>query len=369
MTADVGTCAYRGLDRRSATERAAADYRGPDRRSAATSAFSGTRVLRAAPFVLTFAVVAIGAIRAIVVGGRGLTVTFAALRDTSAGLLLLAGVVLLVLWALTGRAGRAMDGVALLLVGGGLLVLAGPWGALLHQDADTTLVSPACRVALSVPAIVLLLRSPSRAPVDSSIRPIRIFGTAACGSSALLGAQAAIRMSGPLDNAPVWIAAMSVLAVGWIVAGTRRFGCAARRSAPTGQAAMGWSLMLFGLGNVAVAVALETDLRWGVLGVAIQVVGAGGAAAVAVSWLLTVLSHDSNQMLRLAGELAAEQSGRRRVAHDARNVIAAIRTANGTLERHGDRLAPEVQDQLRCVVGSEFDRLLEVLEVGATSAS
>jgi hypothetical protein len=67
--------------------------------------------------------------------------------------------------------------------------------------------------------------------------------------------------------------------------------------------------------------------------------------------------------------LADEQSGRHRLLHDARNVVAAIRTANVTLERHGERLDPLVQDQLRAAVGSEFVRLQRLFDQPADQPS
>jgi hypothetical protein len=365
----MGSGTYRGADRRSPGERRPSDYRGPDRRGTAGAQPPGSGFLRAVAFGGALGVFTVGAVRASMLGGRGLVVTFAALRDTSAGLLVLAGTVLLVLWALTGRAARALDGSALLLAGGGLLVLAGPWGTLLHTNANTALVSPACRVALAVPALVLLIRSPSLCPVDSSVRPIRTLASAATCSLLLLGVEALIRTQVPLDQPLVWIALMAALSIGWVAAGAQRFGLDERPGSLPGERALGWALIAFGLGDVLVAVALDTNLHWAVAGVAIQAIGAAGASAVAVSWLLTLLNHDSDRRLRLVGELsevrtvlADEQSGRHRLVHDARNVVAAIRTASGTLERHGGRLDPDVQDRLRTAVGSEFERLLQLLD-------
>jgi hypothetical protein len=309
------------------------------------------------------------AVRATILGGRGRVVAFAALRDSGAGLFLLAATVLLVLWALTGRASHALDGSALLLVGGGLLVLGGPWGALLHHDQTVVLISPACRLALGVPALVVLIRSPGVVAVDSAVRPIRTLTVAAAWSLGLLGVEATLRLWGPVDRSVPWTVVMSLLAFGWIAAGARRFATGDPPIAPPGERALGWSLIAFGVGDLFLAISMRTDLSWGVVGVAIQLVGAAGVASVAVSWLLTALSRDGDRRLRLAGELADvttvladEQSGRHRMLHDARNVVTAIRTATVTLERHGDRLDPTVQDQLRAAVGSEFDRLQNLFD-------
>jgi hypothetical protein len=359
---------YRGSDRRSAADRGHGAYRGPDRRGMFTLS-STRRGLRSAVFVVSLTVLVAVAVRAVIVGGRGLVVTFAALRDTGAGLLLLTGTVLLVLWALTGRASRALDGSALLLVGGGLLVLGGPWGALIHHDQIAVLVSPACRLALSGPALVMLIRSPGLVWIDSSVRPIRMLTGAVVCVLGLLAVEIVLRLWGPIDGPAVWIVVMSGLGLGWIVAGAMRTRITASAMSLPGGRAFGWSIIAFGVGDLFLAVSLGTDLRWGAIGVAVQLVGAAAAASIAVSWLLTVLSRDGNRKLSLVGELADvtsvlanEQSGRHRLLHDARNVVAAIRTANVTLERHGDRLDPDVQDQLRSAVGSEFVRLQRLFD-------
>jgi signal transduction histidine kinase len=139
--------------------------------------------------------------------------------------------------------------------------------------------------------------------------------------------------------------------------------------AHSGERVLGWAFLAFGLGDALLALAFDFGLSCGVIGVALQLVATAGAASVAVSWLMSSLSRDGSRRLRLASELAdvsdvlaEEQSMRHRLTHDARNVVAAIRTATITLERHGDRLEPVVQERLRDTVGSEFDRLQDLFE-------
>jgi hypothetical protein len=359
--------AYRGPDRRASSLREIVGYRGPDRRG--PSPAIKPHPLRFAVFALVAIVIGVLAIRATVIGGRAEVVTFSALRDSSAGLLVLSGTVSLVNWALTGRAARALDGSGLLLVGAGVLMLAGPWAAFVHQDLTTILISPACRLAIGIPAVALLVRSPSVVPIDSSVRPLRILTIAAACSLGLLAVEALVRLAGPLDRSAVWIPGMVLLSVGWVVAGVRRIILAASPRSVTGELMLGWSFIVIGAGGVLLAVAFDAGLRWGVAGVAVQLVGAAGAAGVSVAWLMSVLSRDGNRKLRLAGELADvttvladEQTVRHQLVHDARNLVAAIRTATITLERHGDRLDPDVQGQLQAAVGTEFARLQELLE-------
>jgi len=370
VSSDRAACAYRGADRRSMTETAPIDYRGPDRRGPAAA--SGPQRLRYLVFVVCASLLAFVAVRATIVGGRGQIVTFTALRDSGAGLLVLAGTVLIVNWALTGQAARALDGAALLLVGGGLLVLSGPWGALLHSHQSAVLISPACRLALGLPALVLLIRSPGVVPVDSSVRPVPTLTTAAAFTLGLLAIEALARAWGPIDNSTVLVSALGLVAAGWLIAGARRVlrrDLAGPQGWSRGERAMGWAMICYAIGDVLLGVTFFTDLRWGVVGVALQLVGAAFAASVAVSWLLAVLLRDGNRSLVLGGELADvttvladEQSIRRRLLHDARNVVSAIDTATVTLARHGHRLEPAVQEQLRGAVGSEFARLQVLLD-------
>jgi hypothetical protein len=187
-----------------------------------------------------------------------------------------------------------------------------------------------------------------------------------------LGLEAVARAWGPIDNSTVLVSALGLVAAGWLVAGARRVlrrNSAGPQGWSSGERAMGWAMICYAIGDVLLAVTFFTDLRWGVVGVALQLVGAAVAASVSVSWLLAVLLRYGNRSLVLGGELADvttvladEQSVRRRLLHDARNVVSAIDTATVTLARHGHRLEPAVQEKLRGAVGSEFARLQVLLD-------
>jgi hypothetical protein len=368
VSTDRVDSAYRGADRRSFADIPRTEYRGPDRR--------GPAARGPEPYAVRYGVLAVAAVliaiiaaRATVIGGRGQIVAFMALRDSSSGLLVLAGTVLLVTWALTGKAARALDGTALLLVGGGLLVLAGPWGELLHNSQNAVLISPACRLALSLPALVLLIRSAGAVPVDSSVRPMSTLLRAAMGTIVLLGAESVLRIWGPIDNDVLLSGAMFVLAAAWVFAGGRRLLGAGADQSQTGERAIGLALLAYAAGDAVLGVTFLTSPRWGVIGVAFQLLAAILVAWVSVAWMLGVLSRNGSRRLHLVGELtdvttvlADEKSTRNRLLHDARNVVAAIDTANVTLERHGHRLEPEVKERLRGAVGSEFARLQKLLD-------
>jgi hypothetical protein len=359
--------AYRGSDRRAMSVDRSGDYRGPNRRggwSARTQLARFRYALLACPLLLLAAIAADDTL----LGGRSRVVTFAALRDGSAGLLVLAGTVLVVGWALTGRAARALDGSALLLVGGGLLMLAGPWAVLLRGDETTVLTSPGARLALGLPALVLLTRSCRVGPVNSAIHPLSTLATVAGCALGVLGVEALLRLHGPIDHSAVWITALAGLAAAWIGAGLQRVTAPVGSGWTAGGRAMGWALIAWGVGDIMLAIAQRDGLAWGVGGAALQLIGAAVVSWNAVRWLLRVVGHDGSRNLHLLGELADvttvladEQSFRRQLQHDAINVVAAIRVASVTLERHGERLDPAVQHQLRTTVGAEFDRLQSLL--------
>lgn len=373
------TPAYRGPDRRNPSGIPNAEYRGSDRR--ATAPLTRERLrhrlgLRTVILAVALLLIVVLVLRAEVIGGEGVLVTFVALRDAGAGLLVLSGSVLMVLWGITGRAGRALDGSALLLVGGGMLTLAGPWAAWLHHDEYIALLAPGARLALCLPAIAVFARSDRLLSVDSSVHPLHTLPNAIAAVLGLLGVEAIVRVLGPLDGLLVWVIAFSVIGVGWVGVGVQRVLQPDAQDGTDCRRMVGFALVAWGLGDFALTFALSGELRWGVAGAAAQLVGASLATWAAVSLLLAQLGLNSARRLRLAGELADvssvladEKAVRQTLVHDARNVVAAIRTANVTLERHGERLDPATQAQLRDAIGTEFTKLQSLLEPANPASS
>jgi hypothetical protein len=359
--------AYRGPDRRKHGVHGLGIYRGPDRRNRSPFA-AESHALWYAVVVIAAIVLCVIALRAIGSGRTGLAVTFIAMRDTGAGMLVLAGTILLVLWALTGRATRVFDGSALLLAGGGMLALAGPWSALMHHSRNAVLLSPGARLVVGVPALVLLVAGGWMTPVNSAVKPRRVLAVSAAAALGVLVLEGILRLWGPIDRPALLVAITAFLAVAWVAAGISRLVDTPRRPVPP-RRLLGLSLIAFGVGDVFFVVGLLADFRWAVAGAAVQLVGSAGATRMAVSALTGVLSQYSRQRMRLAGELtdvttvlADEQSIRRSLLHDARNVVTAIRAANVTLERHSDRLDPALQAQLRQAIGTEFGKLQHLLD-------
>jgi hypothetical protein len=367
VSADPGARAYRGPDRREAVPPASLDYRGPDRRIMSPLAAESHPLwyLVLGGVALTVCIVVA---RAANTSGDGRVVAFLALRDSAAGLFALAGTVMLVVWALTGRAARVLDGCGLLLAGGGLLILAGPWSALLSHGQTSILVSPGARLALGVPAIAMFLRVAEVAPVDSAIRPRRVLTIAAVVGLAVLVLELLAGVFVDIEGRWVFRAVMGLLSAGWIAVGLIRVAKRSRDLAPDARA-LGWALLGYGLGDVLLTVSLGSAFEWADAGAAVQLVAAAVAAKATVSCLTSVLEHDGSHRMRLVGELtdvatvlADEQSIRRSLVHDATNVVTAIRAATTTLQRHSDKISPELQEQLQETIGAEFGRLQALLD-------
>src|SRR5579875_1043844 len=360
---------YQGSDRRSALGGAASTYRGPDRRR---SAQAGLRVRggRQLAWVLLIAAFLYAIVRSDVMDGNAAFAAYRTLRGLGAGSVILAGAALIVTWAMSGRAGRALDGAGLLLVGGGLLALVAPYGQVLDGDALSRLIAADPRFAISLPAVVLLAYAPGAVPVDSAIRPFRVLSIITGVAMVLLAAVGIARWLDPHDATAEGGAALGLLAMAWFIAAGRRYAARSRDEGRGEEVLLGTAFALFGLGDVGTVLAFaHHDLRWAVSAAAVQLVAAVGMLWASTSWLLAELRRDGNRQLRLAGELqardqalASEQALRERLLHDGRNMLAAIRTANVTLGRYADRLDASAQDQLRDTVRAEFDRLGRLLD-------
>lgn len=356
MTAD-----YRGADRRSPLGRATVAYGGPDRRRSGHARLR-IRHIRQLAWPVIVAVFLYVVLRIDITGGAGAVVAYRTLRAVGASFLMLAGAGLLVDWALSGRAARALDGAGLLLIGGGLVTLIAPSGELLHGGTSYQLISADARLALVLPPVVLLARAPGMVPIDSAVRPLRILGLTAATSLTLLGAVALARWLGPSDILAEGQAELGVLTAAWWVAAARR-----TRSERDGGLAV--ALFLFGLGELGTALTVGHHLRWLLPSACVQLLAAVWMLKLSASWLLEALRRDGNRQWRLTGELqartqalAGEHALRERLLHDGRNMLAAIRTANVTLDRYADRLDDSAQTKLRDTVGSQVDRLTRLLD-------
>lgn len=161
---------------------------------------------------------------------------------------------------------------------------------------------------------------------------------------------------------------MILLGAGYLVAGVMRL------TKPAGTVLgddrpLGWALILWALGDLVISSGFAAPMWCDVIGGAAQVSAAAAIMWVIASCLADVLRQEGRSQLRLAGELTevseeleVEHLSRSSMAHDARNAMTAIRTAMLTLERHGPRLDPSMQEQMREGIGTELVRLERLLD-------
>jgi hypothetical protein len=281
-----------------------------------------------------------------------------ALRALWASLFVVAGVLHLVRWRVTGDAHAALRGCATLCFGL-LTVTTAALAPLLYPSAVTEPLTPITRTVAVVACLTLLARAGRTPVVDSSIRPLRVVAITLATAWAFLAlAVATAQASAPLDlGAPVWFATECVLAVGWVACGVR-----ATRSGVTDRTAsvtwMGLALLLMSMVEVLRALAFVARPELQFFGTGVQlVVGA------------VVLINAANHLLHLSGAVretahhlsADEQAGVER-RHDARSVLASLKAASLVLDRYDEKLDAPTKARLRSSFAQELDRLEAILD-------
>jgi signal transduction histidine kinase len=348
-------------------------YVGADRRHHAVTL--RTRVSRDELVTYLCVVVVIGILLPIAVDQlpsvaavqRGLT----ALRITWAMLFVVAGVLRLVRWRVTGEARNGNLGAGLMALG----LICAPSSILspgvFDGDPGITL-SPVSRALAVTACVVLTMRGIRTASVDSRLRPLRTTVVVTGASwTALLGLMLALR-SRPLDGTThAWAVLELVLASGWV-------GCVAlllttrehRRRPTTTWLAINLGMMAVAELLRAVAF-LHTDPTI-LFATSLQLVAAATSVANAGADLSEVFSAEGNRMLSLTGALHAteglldqEQRRREERLHDARSVIAALKAASLTLDRYDKRLDEPTKHRLRTSMVSELSRLESVIDARA----
>lgn len=353
---------YRGPDRRGTTAATGGGYRGPDRRLPTVSAATPARVRAVAvAAILVGLIVALGATTAM-----SSLAAFVILRNASDVLLLLAGALELLVWRLSGRASSALTGAALLVIGC-LMIPLQAIGLLLHRDLPLQRVSPECVLVLGATGAYLCLRSTASRSVVADLRPMREAGAMTGASLAALVTMGVIRaMGGPLDAIWPWTAALSLTAAAWFVAALSYVRPRAGDLRP--QRGMALAVVGLAAADALLAGGLDGHLTVAGAGAAVRALAGVVALLVAAAELRSNLSRQGNRALWLAGELgdtvsalAHEQVARRKLLHDARGTIAAIRLANGTLTKYQQQLDEMLQQDLRESVDSELSRLEAML--------
>ena len=225
----------------------------------------------------------------------------------------------------------------------------------------TTLFPTGLRPALGLTAVLWVGRAIWGPEVDTSVRLHReglVLG--------VVGLSAAAVIVTTVSTGPFTLGLWNlVAAVAWFA--TALIGII--RSVDRGWVLLGWvswAAVALGLAELARWQASVQDEGWafvsGAMGGTGLLVGAVGG-----TWALAgvALRHRSDLYgLLLDGQVreAADQGGRRELAHEIRNALLAVEGATATMERLGDRLTEDQRRQLQRVVQSGMANLRALVD-------
>ncbi|HEV7207888.1 MAG TPA: HAMP domain-containing sensor histidine kinase [Mycobacteriales bacterium] len=295
----------------------------------------------------------------------GVVGSFTMLSNIGSLLLLAAGASRLWVWRLTGRVERGLSGAGLLLLG--LLPAVNGISAILFTQPTLRLLGPGSRLALGVPALLLLLFAPRRRPVDTRTRPLRAAAFAGAAATSALTCLTLLRTAGVAWDSPTgWSSAFVVLALGWAAVAVR-YARTPGYGGFRGPLARGFSGMA--IAQLLFGIALVGRHQAVLLGAAAYVIAAAALYLVGLDEANDIWRASGHRSLQVAADLhetrtvlASEQATREELLHDARSTLAAIRVASGTLHRHRDRIDADMRVDLQDAVRAELTRLERLLD-------
>lgn len=284
-------------------------------------------------------------------------------RNLASGLFLVAGVLRLSRWRLTGDPAAARASLALLLLGVAVpaAALIGP---ILHESGAVAQNAPSARALFLIPVLTLLLpgrrwgRQTVARPIPASLTAWALVGTA--GGLAVLGLIRVFAPGAALHE--VVFAIATAAACGWLVLATRELRDVERPMHV-------WSATAAGLLAVA-----EVLRAWAASGAPTAVGLAPGVELAAVVVVVAVAAtelrdafhsdnanaHDlSRALARLQHHLAEVERVQRERLHDARTAVVGVMGASELLATPTPR--PDA-DLLRRLLLDELHRLQAVLD-------
>lgn len=342
-------------------------YRGPDRRRTVPQPRTGppgSRLALAVGGSLAVAVVAAAACQALGLGDE-LRPVADTLSIVATAFFFGAGLLRYARWKVTGEAAQAWRSVALLVFS----LATFPMAMAVRMLAPDTTPSALGAVARLVSVLVvtaILVPGLRAAEVDAGVQPMRTAGTWL--AAAVIGVVAVVLVLDAalpeLSSSPTFAGGLDATAAAiWLVLGGLALGGGPRRSTSGRWAAAG--MLLLGASAIVRAV-LGDSGGWGwVVGVALLSLSAATIVFLdAGADAQTALSHEGRRLqaartaLDDAEELLTSWENRRDdLVHDARSMIAALRAASVTLDRHGDTIDPEAAHRLRGAMDVELERL------------
>jgi two-component system OmpR family sensor kinase len=336
----------------------------------------------AAPYVLVGCVVLATVVGAVLASGLVSQPLIAQALHARTTLWVLGGVLLfgagllnVSAWQIEDDPRRAPTGACLVAFGVLAPVSVG-LGPVLHDTPAAVVLSPFA-TALAAAAAVVAGLAGTGAVGGARLRPRLLAGGMLGALLVLVTAPMLLRLAPSLSlDPPAWLhtGVEASVALLWLSVAAVN----ASRAADTDRVPL--------LGNpVLLALSAVWVLRMGaVIEVTPWTVAASGLLAAIGMVVLAVAvadflaTTDSERSRRTTAEEALEtvaeafsslDQQRRSMAHDAHNVLFALRTASRTLVDHGDNLDPEVRQRLRLAIAQEVDHLHHMLVRPADSGA
>jgi signal transduction histidine kinase len=286
------------------------------------------------------------------------------IRALSVGLFLMAAVLRLARWRLTGDAHAARGATALTVIGAALasLPLVGP---LVQHSPSLVHSAPAARLMFVVPVLVLLTTE-TRPVWGVRERPLLLAVALFAGWVAVSLAIAGLRLSSErsvLETPAVWQVAECLAAVVWAALAVRTWW----RDGVGRRPACGWiaiGLLLMGVGEALRAWTLNHHPSSLLLAISLQLIVAAIAVAVAGNELRGAFDADAERTDDLTVALAATQLRldraelRQERIHDARSAVAGVLGAARLLAEPAGGIDAA---RLRGLMQSELHRLQQSL--------
>lgn len=322
------------------------------------------------PIVVVLAAMAAAAVLAGVVGVTGVTATPHLLETTemiralAAPAFVVAGVLRLARWRITGESHCGLRGLAMVLMGG----ISMPSATLVRSlsDPSNALATVTCVRALTVGTILYVMAAalsddaPDRAHLERKIGWL-------AGTTAAVLVLLALSQHRRLPPEPTLQLALArgvvlALAIGWF---TVAVGAVAKGRREDWAKPLAPLLATMGIAELF---RLPARPETALVAVALTATVAFLAAIAAVVDLVRAAQEEndatqylSRELADVRGEVVSRDARHDDLTHDARSTLAGIRAAMYTLDRHADELDQTTADRLRVATLAELTHLEHML--------
>ena len=322
------------------------------------------------PIVVVLVAMAASAVLAGVVGVTGVTATphlletTAMIRALAAPAFVVAGVLRLARWRITGESHCGLRGLAMLLMGG----ISMPSATLARtlSEPSNALATVTCVRALTVGTILYVMAvalsddAPDRAHLERKIGWL-------AGTTAAVLVLLALTQHRRLPPEPTLQLGLArgvvlALALGWF---TVAIGAVVKGRRDDWAKPLAPLLATMGIAELF---RLPARPETALVAVTLTVTVAFLAATAAVVDLVRAAQEEndatqylSRELADVRGEVVSRDARHDELTHDARSTLAGIRAAMYTLDRHADELDPTTADRLRIATLAELTHLEHML--------